>query len=60
MLVPQRSPDVLAVALEQLLRDDGLRAQLGKTARAYAEENFDAVRNAERVMQVYDRVLGQG
>jgi len=59
MLVPQRSPDVLAVALERLLRDEGLRADLGTKARRYAEENFDAVRNAERVMQVYDRVLAK-
>lgn len=57
LLVPQRSPDVLAVALERLLRDDELRTRLGANARRYAEQRFDSSRNAERVMAVYDRVL---
>jgi glycosyltransferase involved in cell wall biosynthesis len=57
LLVPQRSPDVLAAALEQLLADQELRLRLGENARRHAEENFDASRNAERVIDVYAGVL---
>ena len=57
LLVPQRSPDVLAAALEQLLGDDDLRARLGANAREHAETHFDAHRNAERVIEIYETLL---
>lgn len=59
VLVPRRSPDSLAVALEQLIRSPADRLRLGENARRYAEENFAAGRNAEQVMEIYDR-LGTG
>lgn len=59
LLVPQRSPDVLAAALEQLLGDDELRARLGANAREHAERHFDAQRNAERVIEIYEALLSK-
>lgn len=57
-LVPSRSPDALAAALERLVVDERLREELGANARRHAEESFDARRNTERVMEIYDRVVG--
>jgi glycosyltransferase involved in cell wall biosynthesis len=57
ILVPRRSPDVLAAALEELVRDADLRARLGAAARRHAVACFDARTNVERVMAIYDRVL---
>ena len=56
-LVPRRSPDALAAALTRLLGDDVERRKLGAAARVHAENTFDQVRNAERVMDLYERVL---
>jgi glycosyltransferase involved in cell wall biosynthesis len=57
LLVPRRSPDSLAAALARLLGDDEGRRRLGEAARRFAEANFDASRNAERIMGLYDEVL---
>jgi glycosyltransferase involved in cell wall biosynthesis len=57
LLVPQRSPDVLAAALEQLLGDEELRRRLGENARRHAEQHFDSERNARQVIDVYAAVL---
>ena len=57
LLVPPRSPAVLAAALERLLADAELRARLGTTARAHAERHFSPERNAQRLMETYERVL---
>jgi glycosyltransferase involved in cell wall biosynthesis len=58
ILVPRRSADSLAAALEELLGNEPERRALGEAARRFAESNFDARRNAERVMAIYDDVLG--
>jgi glycosyltransferase involved in cell wall biosynthesis len=57
VVVTDVSVDVLADAVESLLRDPVRRAALGLAARAYAEEEFDPVRNARRVEEIYRRVL---
>lgn len=57
VLVPRRSPDVLAAALEGLVLDPERRVRLGRAARRHAVESFDARRNVDRVMAIYDRVL---
>jgi glycosyltransferase involved in cell wall biosynthesis len=60
-LVPRRSPDALAAALQHLIENAPLRERLGRTARRYAEEHFAAGRNAARVVEVYEEVLnGRG
>ena len=56
-LIPRRSPDVLAAALEKLIGDPELRGRLGENARRHAEALFSAERNTERVMELYDRLL---
>lgn len=58
VLVPRRSPDSLAAALEDLLGDEPQRRRLGAAARRFAEDNFDAQRNAQRVSAIYDAILG--
>ena len=57
LIVPKRSPDVLAAALEGLLSDAALRSRLGAKARTHAEANFSPQQNTERLMELYDRVL---
>jgi glycosyltransferase involved in cell wall biosynthesis len=56
-LVPQRSPEVLAAALTRLIANPALRQQLGDQARRHAEEQFDARRTTERVMELYETVI---
>jgi glycosyltransferase involved in cell wall biosynthesis len=57
LLVPRRSPEVLAAALGSLLEDEQLRRRLGESAREHAERTFSIRANAERVMEIYERVL---
>ncbi|HEV7565367.1 MAG TPA: glycosyltransferase family 4 protein [Microbacteriaceae bacterium] len=57
VLVPRRSPDALAVALQHLLEQPTERERLGRNARRYAEEHFSAKINAEQVMEIYERLL---
>jgi glycosyltransferase involved in cell wall biosynthesis len=58
ILVPRRSAGSLAAALRELIDDTELRESLGRSARAFAEEHFDARRNADRVMSLYADVIG--
>lgn len=60
IIVPRRSPDSLAAALAQLLRDPQRRAELGANGRRHAERMFDAQTSAGRVMEIYERILGRG
>jgi glycosyltransferase involved in cell wall biosynthesis len=57
-LVPRRSPDSLASVLNLLVDDKGIRDRIGTAARHHAEGRFDPEKNAETVMEIYDRVLG--
>lgn len=50
MLVPPKNPEALANALKILVRDSGIRAELGRRGRATAE-NFTWDVNASRVLQ---------
>lgn len=56
VLVPRRSPDALAVALEQLIKSPEERTRIGDNARRFAEQNFSAEETARQVMAIYDRV----
>jgi glycosyltransferase involved in cell wall biosynthesis len=58
-LVPRRSPNMLAVALEWLIRDEATRNRFAANARLHAEDTFNAEHAAERVMEIYDSVLAQ-
>ncbi len=59
MLVPRRSPAVLAAALETLIAAPELRQRLGKRARRHAEENFNPEINTAKIMAIYDGVLSE-
>lgn len=47
ILVPEKDAGSLADAMIKLLRNNGLKEELGKNAREYAIENFDAKKNIE-------------
>ncbi|WP_324278234.1 glycosyltransferase [Blastococcus brunescens] len=49
LLVPERDPVALAVALDRLLGDAGLRTRLATAARSRVEADFDARRQAAGV-----------
>src|SRR5947209_6015571 len=46
----------LADGVAALVTDPTRRSSMGQAARAYAEESFDPVRNAERVGAIYERL----
>jgi glycosyltransferase involved in cell wall biosynthesis len=45
-------------ALRRLSTDDGFAEKLRAAARGWVEENFNAHRNAERVLAQFKRVIG--
>ena len=57
LVVPPHDPLVLAAAINQLLGDDQLRAQLGRAARTRADEEFTVERMIDRVYAEYERLL---
>lgn len=58
ILVPPGDPEALAAALVGLLGDESRRRTLGERAREVAEERYSWARIAERLLGVYDRVIG--
>ena len=56
-LIPPGDPDALAVALNQLLEDDALRAGLGKAARLRVEQEFTAEHMIAQTLDLYEEVL---
>jgi glycosyltransferase involved in cell wall biosynthesis len=56
-VVPPGDPAALADGIVALLRDDGLRARLGRAARSRAAE-FDVRLAVERTEAIYDVLLG--
>jgi len=46
----------LARALERLRGDEGLRAELGRRARARAVEHYGLERNLDRLLGIYRRL----
>lgn len=55
-VVPRKSPELLAKALQTLLTDPGLRRRMGAAARARAEERFSSAVTARAVSDVYAEV----
>jgi glycosyltransferase involved in cell wall biosynthesis len=53
LLVPPRRPDRLREALSRLVRDDDLRARLGRRARARVEQEFGWQSIARRHVDLY-------
>jgi glycosyltransferase involved in cell wall biosynthesis len=55
-VVPRRDPAALAAAIVELLRDEGLRARMGRAARERARR-FDIRSAVRRMEQVYEALL---
>ena len=57
-LVIDDSPERLADALVTMANDDALRRRLGEGALAWANERFGLAGQAQRVLGLYERLLG--
>jgi glycosyltransferase involved in cell wall biosynthesis len=60
ILVPDRDPPALAAALARLLDDPALAAGLASAARAKVEREFDAAREARKLMEHFVNVRKNG
>jgi len=57
LIVPKRSPRLLADALTRLLRDADLRQRLGEEGRRRAGKEFTRERMVERIGRIYDDLV---
>jgi len=57
LVVPPADADALSGALNLLLSDPGLRAELGRNARSRVELEFSAGRMVSKTLEVYGEVL---
>jgi len=61
LLVPERDPQALAEAIQRLLADNELRTKLGRQARLYAAEHYNAQLNVLKAEQIIlDRCYSPG
>jgi glycosyltransferase involved in cell wall biosynthesis len=56
-LVPPEDPAALAVAVNELVRDRGLAAALGRRAQALAESRFGWTQRSAQLMAMIERGL---
>jgi glycosyltransferase involved in cell wall biosynthesis len=56
LLVPERSPEALAEALQRLLRDASLGPRLARSARLMIEREFDIRRNTAAMRELFVEV----
>lgn len=54
LLVPPETPGALAAALERLIRDPGLRRQLGEAAERRVRESFDHHASVHQLKALFD------
>ncbi|MNK55684.1 GDP-mannose-dependent alpha-(1-6)-phosphatidylinositol monomannoside mannosyltransferase [compost metagenome] len=57
LLVPPKDPEMLADALERLLDDSSLRADMGANGRALIRRAYDWRQNADQLEAVYQELL---
>ncbi len=60
LVVPRRNASALADALERLIRDDRLRATLGRAGPRRVQEHFDLPQHLQAWDRFYRDVLGAG
>ena len=60
LVVPPRSPALLAKAIERFYRDPRLCQMLGEAAYSYAKENFTNQLMIERTRALYEKTLSSG
>jgi glycosyltransferase involved in cell wall biosynthesis len=59
LLFERGDVESLALALRRLMADDGLRRQLASNGQSYIRGNFSAQTAAQRMGEIYGRLLGQ-
>ncbi len=57
-VVPVELPALWVTALRNLAADDALAERLRRGARAWVEENFDAYKNAAKLLENFQRAIG--
>jgi glycosyltransferase involved in cell wall biosynthesis len=57
LVVPPRDPDALAVAINRLLGDEELRAQMGARGSERARQEFSHEVMIDRVVRIYEDLL---
>ena len=60
LFVPHGRPEAVATALERLIRDAGLRRQLGHNLRRKVEREYSADVVARRWQALFDEVIAEG
>lgn len=60
LLVPSQSPDALARAIIQLVKDPALARAMGQRGRQIAAEKFSISRNVKQLEELYLQILGTG
>jgi len=58
LLVAPRDPAALAAAIERLAGDEGLRRELGETARKHCVEGYSYERMLDRMESIYRNIAG--
>jgi glycosyltransferase involved in cell wall biosynthesis len=59
LVAPATSPDAWVAGLRRLSVDDALAEKLRVSARRWVEENFDAHKNAARLLERFERTIAE-
>ena len=59
VIVPPARPELLASALESLIRNDELRERMGEAARLHAMSNYSAEIWIDKIYSIYSNVLNK-
>src|SRR6185503_9024073 len=59
LVAPVDAPHDWVAALRRLSTDDAFAEKLRRAARQWVEENFDAHKNAERLLAQFERVIAE-
>lgn len=60
LVVPPKSPEALARAIEVLLQDPGLRSRLGRSGQKFAKENCTQEKAAKKHLEMFTHLLEGG